>query len=129
MEYKFSRIVDPSLFDSKGLISDIPVRKNLFSEAEYVGTFRAQEDWNLLVAPLGGFKGGLDPKYPLMSVDIPECRPERLEIVAYGDEFAFLYDGKHTLPVLFRNAHVLDATENMAHEQVIQEKCYIQNEG
>ncbi|KAF2679188.1 hypothetical protein K458DRAFT_394093 [Lentithecium fluviatile CBS 122367] len=85
MEYQFSKIVDPSLFDSKGLIADIPVRKNLFSEAEY-------------------FKGALDPKYPLMSVDIPECRPERLEIVAYANEFAFLYD---------------DATEYMAHDQVI----------
>ncbi|KAJ4361011.1 uncharacterized protein N0V89_001580 [Didymosphaeria variabile] len=102
MEYQFSKIVDPSSFDSKGLISDIPVRKNLFSEAEYVGTFRAQEDWNAFVAPLGEFKGGLDPTYPLMSVDVPECRPERLEMVAYGNEFAFLYD---------------DAIESMAHDQ------------
>ncbi|KAF4628583.1 hypothetical protein G7Y89_g9568 [Cudoniella acicularis] len=103
MEHQFSSLVDPSRYDSKGLIADIPVRKNLFSEAEYVGSIRAQEDWNVLVGSIGEFKGGLDPKLSVVSVCIPECLPERLEIISYANEFAFIYD---------------DATENIAHDKV-----------
>jgi hypothetical protein len=94
MEYKNSYIVDPSRYNSKGLISDLPVRKSLYSEAEYVGSIRAQEDWNNLVAPIGEFHGNLDPNLGFFSVSFPECRPERLEILSYSNEFAFIYDGE-----------------------------------
>jgi hypothetical protein len=121
MEYKNSAIVDPSRYDAQGLIADIPVRKNLYSEAEYVGIIRAQEDWNILVAPIGQFKGCLDPTMSFVSVSIPECRPERLEIISYFHEFGFIYDGKFLLSLSYACLTIYvakDATENIAHDKV-----------
>jgi hypothetical protein len=122
MEYKNSYIVDPSRYDSKGLIGDIPVRKSLYSEAEYVGSIRAQEDWNNLVAPIGEFHGNLDPNLGFFSVSFPECRPERLEILSYSNEFAFIYDGEWDVALRRKMCGSLlsglDATENIPHEEV-----------
>ncbi|KAF1993843.1 terpenoid synthase [Amniculicola lignicola CBS 123094] len=103
LEYRFSSVVSPSRYDSQGLMGDIPLRQSNFADAETVGEIRAQEDWNVLVAPLSEkFHGGLDPNLSFVSVSIPECRPERLEIISYANEFAFIYD---------------DATENIAHDR------------
>lgn len=30
-----------------------------------------------------------------MSVTVPECLPERLEVISYANEFAFLHDGQY----------------------------------
>jgi hypothetical protein len=62
-----------------------------------LGTLEAQKDWENLVCPLQEHKGGLGPNYGFMTVSMPECLPERFEIVSYANEFAFLYDGILTL--------------------------------
>jgi hypothetical protein len=55
-------------------------------ELEDKGTLRAQEDWKKYVGPLENYKGGLGPKCNIMAVSIPECLPERLEIISYVNE-------------------------------------------
>ena len=93
MEFHYSRLIDPSEYETEGLCDGIPLRIHNHSVKEDVGTIRCQKDWNRLVGPLEFYKGGLDAKWNLMSTCVPECLPERLEIISYANEFAFLYDG------------------------------------
>lgn len=57
------------------------------------GCLRAQNDWDANVGNIAGYQGGIGDPYSFMAVTLPECLPERLEILAYANEFAFLYDG------------------------------------
>lgn len=93
MEYLYSNVVDPSTYETEGLCEGIPLRVHKHPHLEDIGTLRAQEDWRRLVGPVDNYKGGLGPKYSFMSVAVPECLPERLEIISYANEFAFLHDG------------------------------------
>jgi hypothetical protein len=93
MEYKFSEVLSPTQYRTDGLCEGIPVRKHRAADLEEIGTFRAQEDWSKLVEPLSVFKGGLGPSHNFMALSLPECLPERFEIVCYANEFAFLHDG------------------------------------
>jgi hypothetical protein len=94
MVHGYSRLVDPETYRTDGLAFDIPLRMHRDSHKEIAGALMAQEDWNNHVEPVRGYLGGLGPVYRFVSVTIPECRPERLEIMSYANEFAFLYDGK-----------------------------------
>lgn len=99
MEYQYSRLVDPAeykLDGLNGLLDDIPLREHTHSIQEDVGSIRAQEDWSRFVSPIKHYKGGLAPRFNFMSVTIPECLPDRLEIVSSMNEFAFLHDGMTT---------------------------------
>jgi hypothetical protein len=93
MEHKYSRLVDPATYHTDGLALKAPLRIHRDTQKEITGTLKAQKDWDKQVGPLRGYLGGLGPLYGFISVTIPECRPERLEIMSYANEFAFLYDG------------------------------------
>ena len=92
MDYNFSELVDPSSYDRDDLCVDIPLRRHADALSETIGSFRAQRDWSALVKPVKNYQGGLGP-YTFMRVTVPECLPERLEVISYANEFAFLYDG------------------------------------
>ena len=94
MQYKYSSVEDPSTYDTEGLCEGIPVRRHVAADLEEVGTFRAQEDWRQHVGPMGDYKGGLGPRYSFMTVSVPECLPDRLEVISYANELAFLHDGE-----------------------------------
>ena len=94
MQYRYSTAEDPSTYDTEGLCEGIPVRRHVAADLEEIGTFRAQEDWRHHVGPMGGYKGGLGPRYSFMTVSVPECLPDRLEIISYANELAFLHDGE-----------------------------------
>ncbi|KIK55682.1 hypothetical protein GYMLUDRAFT_248493 [Collybiopsis luxurians FD-317 M1] len=92
MELLYSTIVDPSEYDSGGLCDGIDLRKSNFTWLEDRGIIRAQEDWKKYISPFQEFRGTLGPEYSFLSVLLPECLPERLEVLGYANEFAFLYD-------------------------------------
>jgi hypothetical protein len=94
MAHRYSHLVDPETYRTDGLALFIPLRMHRDLYKEIAGALMAQEDWNKHVEPVRGYLGGLGPVYSFVSVTIPECRPERLEIMSYANEFAFLYDGK-----------------------------------
>ena len=94
MEYKYSSIVDPSTYETENLCDGMPLRVHMYPDLEDLGAFRAQEDWRRHVGPIDNYKGGLGPQYSFMAVSVPECLPERLEIISYANEFAFLHDGE-----------------------------------
>jgi hypothetical protein len=100
MEYRYSTVVDPSEYVTEGLCEGIPLRAHKNPELEDRGVLRAQEDWRRYVGPLENYKGALGPEYSFMTISIPECLPERLEIISYANEFAFLHDGDDPDPCL-----------------------------
>ncbi|RBA20604.1 hypothetical protein FPRO05_08051 [Fusarium proliferatum] len=92
MEFCYSEEIDASRYETHDLDHGIPLRMHKDSVKEINGALRAQKDWTHYVRPVHGYKGGLANPYGFISVTIPECRPERLEVVSYANEFAFLYD-------------------------------------
>ena len=93
MEYQFSDELKETECLTEGLCNGIPIRKHRAADLEEIGTFRAQQDWSKLIEPITNYKGGLGPTHSFMAVSLPECLPERFEIVCYANEFAFLHDG------------------------------------
>ena len=101
LEYRYSNEADPATYEpTHGLAEGIPLRIHKDSCKEIEGTLRAQKDWHENVSPLNNYKGGLGDRFSLMSVAVPECLPERLEVISYANEFAFLYDGKCLTPLI-----------------------------
>ncbi|MCJ1462660.1 hypothetical protein MMC07_001263 [Pseudocyphellaria aurata] len=92
MDFKYSELIDPSLYDAQGLCDGIPLRRHKDIMRENIGAIRAQEDWAKLVAPTGSYRGALGPEYSYIQVAVPECLPERMEVISYFIEYAFLYD-------------------------------------
>ncbi|KAH7048409.1 isoprenoid synthase domain-containing protein [Macrophomina phaseolina] len=94
MQLLYSKLVDPSEYDMDGISSpELDLRISKYADFEEIGTIRAQEDWRKYVGPVEPYyRGGLGPKYNFMAIAVPECLPERLEIISYANEFAFLYD-------------------------------------
>lgn len=97
MHAQYSETVDNGSYRDDGLSNGIPLQVHRQQHLEVQGTMRAQEDWNTFVSPITGYRGGLGDRFHFMSVTIPNCLPERLEIISYANEFAFLYDGMFKL--------------------------------
>lgn len=118
MIYKFSQELSQSKCETEGLCDGLAIRKHLCEDLEEIGTFRAQQDWNDLVSKVSDFKGGLGPEHSFMAVSLPECLPDRLEVVSYANEFAFLHDG------MFSSSHgnlyllAADVTDVLNQEEV-----------
>lgn len=97
MEFKFSEVVNPSTYDTQGLCDGLKVRYHKNPEIEELDVLRCQEHWREMVGPLGLYKGSLGKHWNGMSIAIPEALPERLGIVSYATELAFLHDGEQTM--------------------------------
>lgn len=95
MDFRYSEVIDPATYDAQGLCNGISLRMHKDHTRERIGAIRAQRDWTKFTGPVGHYKGGLGTPYSFMRVTVPECQPERLEIISYANEFAFLYDGRH----------------------------------
>ena len=92
MEHNFSRLVDPSSYDSQGLCEGIPLRVHRQPNLELKGTVRLRTDWIRYVGDPPLTYTNIGPTYNWTSVAIPECQSDRLEILSYGVELAFLQD-------------------------------------
>ncbi|KIK55681.1 hypothetical protein GYMLUDRAFT_248492 [Collybiopsis luxurians FD-317 M1] len=92
MEFLYSTKIEPSAYDTEGLCGDIELRLHNLSCLEDRGSIRAQEDWNKYVSPVTEYRGSLGPVYSVTSVILPECLPDRIELVAYINEIGFLHD-------------------------------------
>ncbi|KAK6213609.1 fusicoccadiene synthase [Colletotrichum tabaci] len=88
----YSTVVDPVTYETEGLCDGIEVRISSFTDLEDRGAIRAHHDWNKYVEPCREYRGTLGPKYSFMSLTVPECLPDRLEVISYANEFAFLHD-------------------------------------
>ncbi len=94
MKYRFSHVVDPSTYETDGLCDGIPLRVHRSAAVGDLGTIRLHRDWREHIGPLSlsDSYGGMGAQYSFTSVVMPECLPERLEIVSYAIEIGFLHD-------------------------------------
>lgn len=96
MDFKYSELLDRGTYRDEDLAHGIAMRVHKDPFKEIAGSIRAQKDWNHFVSPVKDYLGGLGPSFSFIRVTIPECLPERLEIISYANEYAFLYDGTST---------------------------------
>ncbi|KAH6615376.1 fusicoccadiene synthase [Boeremia exigua] len=89
---RYSDVVERSSYRDDGLSNGIELRVHRSQYMEIIGSLHAQRDWSDLVSPVVRYHGGLGDRFNFVSVTIPDCLPERLEIIAYANEYAFLYD-------------------------------------
>ncbi|KAI0103056.1 fusicoccadiene synthase [Nemania sp. FL0031] len=94
MEFNYSREINPSVYETHGLDEGIALRIHKDQHLEIKGALRAQRDWSKHVCSVEGYKGGLGDPFTFICVTVPECLPDRLELISYANEFAFLYDDK-----------------------------------
>ncbi|KAI0205606.1 isoprenoid synthase domain-containing protein [Astrocystis sublimbata] len=92
MQFRYSEEVDPHEYETHGLCDQVKLRIHKDAVSEIKGALRAQEDWATQVRPIVNYQGGLGDRYSFIRVTVPECLPERLEIISYANEYAFLYD-------------------------------------
>ena len=92
MQFKYSSILELTECETQNLNLGIPIRVHNNRELEDYGSIRAQHDWSKTIAPLGFYKGGLTLRLGFLSAVVPECLPDRLEFLAYVNEFEFIYD-------------------------------------
>jgi hypothetical protein len=93
MNFQFSHALCPSEYETADIYQGITVRRHKTWTNEDVESLRAQDAWKLLVGSTKKFYGNLASLYSFMQLTVPECLPERLEIISYINEFAFLHDG------------------------------------
>jgi hypothetical protein len=105
MEYNYSRLVPTDTYDTDGLSFHVSLRNHRDPYKEERGALQAQRDWHEQVSPLSRYHGGLGPAFSFVRVTVPECLPDRLEIMSYANEFAFLYDGKLLVHRLLLGLH------------------------
>lgn len=103
MDYLYSTVIDPSTYNTEGLCDGIDVRKNDYTSLEDRGAIRLHHDWTKYIGPCREYRGTLGPEYSFMSVAVPECIPERLEIISYANELAFAHDGESSFILLVVN--------------------------
>lgn len=94
MEFLYSELPDPSTYKTEDLCNGIDFRYHKSSASEENGVIRAHDDWSRIVRPVTNYRGCLSERFHFVSASQPECRPERLEVLSYANEVAFLYDGK-----------------------------------
>jgi fusicocca-2,10(14)-diene synthase len=94
MDFQYSDVVDPSTYETDGLCDGIPLRIHKDPMGEINGAVRCQKDWSERVSHVANYKGTLGTPFSFIRTSIPETLPDRLEIVSYANEFAFIYDGE-----------------------------------
>lgn len=91
---KYLETTQRGSYRDDGLTNGIQLRVHRDQYKEINGSLRAQQDWNRLVSPVTKHHGGLADRFNFVSIAITDCLPERLEIISYANEYAFLYVGK-----------------------------------
>ncbi|KAF5684800.1 polyprenyl synthetase [Fusarium circinatum] len=92
MDFIYRYSFEPTDCDTDGLCDGVPIRKHKGLDLDEVAIYKAQYDWEEHVGPKLPFRGGMGSVHNFICLTLPECLPERLEIVSYANEFAFLHD-------------------------------------
>lgn len=94
MHYLHCEVIDPTTYETQGLCDGLALRAHLRPDLKDYGTLRAQEDWKKHIKSMEQYKGGLGPQFSFVTVSVPECLPERMEVISCANNFAFLHDGR-----------------------------------
>jgi hypothetical protein len=92
MNYQNSTVVSPSCYETQGLCDGIPLRIGKCLEAEDRGAVRCCQDWKRLCGFVPVPVSSLGPRYNFLSVAFPEMISDRMETLAYFNEFGLMLD-------------------------------------
>ena len=87
-----SRPIDHFSYNNHGFSSGFKLRRHKYEHLADEGSRQCRSDWLRCVGPVDKF-GNCNPySGHFGAVVIPLCKPERLRVVAYIFEYAFIYD-------------------------------------
>jgi hypothetical protein len=92
--YNFSEEIDPDIAKAQGCFTTLPIRVHRDKQAAEEASQRLVAEWENKMK--GGHKAdsiaSFGPNGHLVALSIPECLPERLELVTYVTDFMFFHD-------------------------------------
>ncbi|KAM7217588.1 Isoprenoid synthase domain containing protein [Rhypophila decipiens] len=87
-----SVLVDISQYDTQGFCPGYQLRRHAYESLANAGCQEARQDWIRYIGPAAEF-GNCNPINGNFTANVlPFCKPERLKLVAYVLEYAFLHD-------------------------------------
>ena len=87
-----SRPLDLTRYDTQGFCRDFPARRHNHEEEADNGSREARADWVRYIGPVDA-AGGCNPfSGHFAALTLPTCKPERLRLISYVFEYAFLHD-------------------------------------
>ncbi|KAG2026212.1 hypothetical protein GB937_001719 [Aspergillus fischeri] len=87
-----SYLVPRSSPDIEGFCKGYPLRRHRFEHESNKGALQCRADWNEFISPIERW-GCCNPwEGNFAAVVLPFCKPERLAIISYIFEYAFMYD-------------------------------------
>ncbi|KAM7196549.1 Isoprenoid synthase domain containing protein [Rhypophila sp. PSN 637] len=87
-----SVLVDISQYDTQGFCPGYQLRRHQYETLANAGCQEARQDWIRYIGPAAEF-GNCNPINGNFTANVlPFCKPERLKLVAYVLEYAFLHD-------------------------------------
>jgi ophiobolin F synthase len=94
-----SRLVDSTEVRNSGCFTTLPVRINLYDDVADAAARRLSQEWKELLDDQvdGTTSKTSSPVGNMSSFFYPECTPDRVDIIAYLNELAFIQDGLCTL--------------------------------
>lgn len=72
----------PNVYKTDGLCYSLPLYMHKDPAKEVKSALRAKRDWKRVVNHINDYKGGLGDRFHFISVTVPECLTERLEIIS-----------------------------------------------
>ncbi|KAK4164713.1 isoprenoid synthase domain-containing protein [Cladorrhinum sp. PSN259] len=92
MEDHTSVPIDLTQYDTHGFCPGYRLRRHLYESLANAGCREARQDWIQYIGPVSEF-GNYNPVNGNFTANVlPICKPERLKLVAYILEYAFLHD-------------------------------------
>jgi hypothetical protein len=80
---KTSVLIKPMLYDTLGFCENYAVRRHKHEEDANKGSHEARTDWCKFIGPIDKF-GGCNPfSGHFVSLVLPMCKPERLDVISY----------------------------------------------
>ncbi|KAL2021599.1 hypothetical protein VTK56DRAFT_6952 [Thermocarpiscus australiensis] len=87
-----SDVIDISQYDTQGFCPGYTLRRHRYESLANAGCHEARQDWIQYIGPVSEF-GNCNPvNGNFTAVVLPLCKPERLRLVAYVIEYAFIHD-------------------------------------
>ena len=87
-----SRPLDLAQYETQGFCDGYPARRHNYEKEADIGLREARADWVRYIGPVD-IAGGCNPfSGHFASLVLPTCKPERLRLISYVFEYAFLHD-------------------------------------
>ena len=88
----FSRPLDLTQYNTQGFCDGYPARRHNHEKEADNGSREARADWVRYIGPID-IAGGCNPfSGHFAALTLPTCKPERLRLISYIFEYAFLHD-------------------------------------